>query len=190
MKLLKKSFSGALVAISFLFASSFSANSAVIKHDILDGFGDKIGEIAVELDNSALNTGIVDSFFDTTLSLVNISLGELYPWAAELIVLDFEAVVDSDNIAAGIEFFAVDTNDLDPPPVQWSYQLIYDAFDLNSSFIDVFTFDGNVVLFDFISLGQAEVTGLPPTNQVSAPATLGIFALAMAALYGRRKLIS
>ncbi|MFT6271008.1 MAG: hypothetical protein ACJAVV_003847, partial [Alphaproteobacteria bacterium] len=42
--------------------------------------------------------------------------------------------------------------------------------------------------FDSISLGQAQLSDLP--KPVSAPATLAIFTLAMAALYGRRKTIS
>ncbi|MFT4655683.1 MAG: hypothetical protein ACI82S_003353, partial [Patiriisocius sp.] len=74
------------------------------------------------------------------------------------------------------------------PDETWSYQLLVDAFDPTSSYIDIFDAFGDIVFFDVISLGQAELSDLP--EPVSAPATLAIFTLAMAALYGRRKIIS
>lgn len=189
MKLLKKGLSSVVLAASFLFASSFAANAVVIKHDILDGGAFKIGEIAVEFDNSLLDTGILDSGFGDPIALVDFNLEALgLTWAIDAFY--FEAVVDSDNVAAGIEFFTLDADDVGFSPADtWSYQLLYDALDLNASFIDIFDAFGDVVFFDFISLGQAEVTGMPVTN-VSAPATLGVFSLALAALYARRKQIS
>jgi hypothetical protein len=188
MKLINKSISSAVVAVGFLFASTFSANAAVIKHDIFDSV-EKIGEITVEFDNSLLDTGILDTGFGDVVTLVNFNLGELFSWADVLNPYYFEVVIDSDNIDAGVEFFSFDGDDVGFSAADtWSYQLLFDAFDLNSSFIDVFTAAGDAVVFDFISLGAAEVSDLPVSN-VSAPATLGVFALAMAGLYGRRKMI-
>ncbi|MFT5669962.1 MAG: hypothetical protein ACI8ZZ_001836 [Gammaproteobacteria bacterium] len=189
MKVIKKTISGAILAIGVLFAASFSANAVIIKHDIFaDTFG-KIGEIEVELLNSALNTGINDSAFDDTISLVSFNLLDIFGWADAFEIFSFEAAIDTDFIEAGIEFFAIDANDIGFPPAEtWSYQLLVDAFDPFSSFIDVFDANGDVIFFDSISLGQAELSDLP--KPVSAPATLAIFTLAMAALYGRRKIIS
>ncbi|MFT6270928.1 MAG: hypothetical protein ACJAVV_003767, partial [Alphaproteobacteria bacterium] len=77
MTLIKKSVSGAILAIGVLFAASFSANAVIIKHDIFADSLGKIGEIEVELLNSALNTGINDSAFDDTISLVSFNLLDL-----------------------------------------------------------------------------------------------------------------
>jgi hypothetical protein len=188
MKVIKKTISGAILAIGVLFAASFSANAVIIKHDIFaDTFG-KIGEIEVELLNSALNTGINDSAFDDTISLVSFNLLDLVG-SDSFEFFGFEVVIDTDFIEAGIEFFALDANDAGfPPDETWSYQLLVDAFDPTSSYIDIFDAFGDIVFFDVISLGQAELSDLP--EPVSAPATLAIFTLAMAALYGRRKIIS
>ncbi|MFT6270375.1 MAG: hypothetical protein ACJAVV_003209 [Alphaproteobacteria bacterium] len=188
MKVLKKSVSGAILAIGVLFAASFSANAVIIKHDIFADSVGKIGEIEVELLNSALNTGINDSAFDDTISLVSFNLLDLIG-ADSFDVFNFEAVIDTDFVEAGLEFFALDADDVGFSPADtWSYQLLVDAFDPFSSFIDIFDAFGDVVFFDSISLGQAQLSDLP--KPVSAPATLAIFTLAMAALYGRRKTIS
>jgi hypothetical protein len=168
-----------------LFAASFNANAVVIKHDILDSASNKIGEIEVELVNSALNTGINDSAFDDTISLRFFNLGDLFTWGDPLASLSFDAAIDTDSIEAGIEFFSIDANDVGfDPEDTWSYQLLYDAFDLNNSFIDVFTADGTLVVFDTISLGQAQLSNLP--QLVSAPATAFIFTLTMLFIYSRR----
>jgi hypothetical protein len=188
MKLLMKSFSSAVLAASFLITSSFSANAVIIKHDILDSIG-KVGEVTVELDNALLNTGLVDSAFDTGITLLDFSLGDLYSWADDLASYSFEAVIDSDNINAGIEFFASDADDVGFSAADtWAYDIIYDAFDPGFSFLDAFTSDGTIVYFDFITFGAAEISDLPVA--ASAPASVGVFALAMVAFFGRRKVLS
>jgi hypothetical protein len=191
MKNLKKLVSSSVLAIGVLFASSFAANSAVITQTIvgdgtgsLSGFAGDWGTISVEMDNADLNTGVLlDTAFGDNITLLSFNLNELLGGAFPLTTILFEAVIDSDNVMAGVEAFEIDAVDSDP----WSYQLTFDAF-TGDGFLDIFNETNALVGFGGFTLGVATVTGLPVA--VSAPATIAVFSLAMAGLYGRRKQLS
>ena len=191
MKNLKKLVSSSVLAIGVLFASSFAANSAVITHTIIgDGTGSLAsfagdwGTISVEVDNADLGNGPLETAFGDNIALVSLDFLELV--GLDLSASFFEAVVDGDNIMAGIESFEVDADDVVGAGTDtWAYQMTFDAFG-SGGFLDIF--DGNLVAFGGFTLGDATVTGLPVA--VSAPATIAVFSLAMAGLYGRRKQLS
>ncbi|MAD77314.1 MAG: hypothetical protein CML20_21485 [Rheinheimera sp.] len=182
MKSITKLISKSLFAITLMFATSFAANAGLIniKQDIIGDFYGKIGSIEIQIDNSQLNTGILDTAFGDSITLINFNLSDLYSWGDVFNVFLFEVVIDSDNIFAGIEFFEFDGDDVGFGPFTWSYQMIFDdAFGFG--FLEVFDLDGNLVDFDSISLGAAQV--------VSAPSTIALFTLAMGALLFRRRRI-
>lgn len=177
MKNLKKLVSSSVLAISLMFAASFSANAILIKQDIFDSIGDRIGSISVSINQSALNTGELDTSFGDVINLVEFELGGLYPWSDVLDVIFFDAEIDSNNLAAGIEYVNFDSNDVGFGADTWAYSLIYDI-NIGFGFLDVFDFNGNLFRFENITLGAAEV---------SAPATIGLAALALGVVLMRRK---
>ena len=182
MKSLKKLISKSLLAITLMFATSFAANATLIniKQDIIGDFFGKIGSIEIQINKNQLNTGVLDTAFGDEITLVNINLSDLYSWGDVFDIFLFEVVIDSDNIYAGIEFFEFDGDDVGFGPLTWSYQMFYEAaFDFG--YLEVFDLDGNLVEFDSFRLGTAQV--------VSAPSTLALFTLAMAALLIRRRRI-
>jgi hypothetical protein len=186
MKYLKKLISKSLLAITLIFATSFAANAGLIniKHDIFgDAFG-KIGSIEVQIDESLLNTGVLDTVFGDEITLVNINLSDLFSWGDVFDRYLFEVVIDSNNIFAGIEFFEFDADDVGFGPATWSYQMVYDSF-LEFGFLEVFDLSGSLVLETEFSLGAAQISAL----QVSAPSTIALFTLAMGALLIRRRRI-
>ena len=182
MKSLKKLISKSLLAITLMFATSFAANATLINitHDIIGDFYGKIGTIEVQINKNQLNTGILDTAFGDDITLVNINLSDLYSWGDVFDIFFFEVAIDSDNIYAGIEFFEFDGDDVGFGPFTWSYQMFYDAT-LGFGFLEIFNLDGDLVDFDSITLGAAQV--------VSAPSTIALFTLAMGALLIRRRRI-
>ena len=182
MKSLTKLISNSLFAVTLIFATSFAANAGLIniKQDIFsDAFG-KIGSIEIQIDNSQLNTGVLDTAFGDDITLINFNLSDLFSWGDVFDIFLFEVVIDSDNIFAGIEFFNFDGDDVGFGPATWNYQMFYDSF-LEFGFLEVFNLSGNLVLETEISLGRAQV--------VSAPSTIALFTLAMGALLIRRRRI-
>ncbi|MFC4701338.1 PEP-CTERM sorting domain-containing protein [Glaciecola siphonariae] len=174
MKSLKKLVSNAILATSLLFASSFAANAVVITQDIIvDGF--TFGTIEVELTQTLANSGdIVDSGFDSGISLFSIELFGL-PTPA-FTQFDFQVAIDTADLSAGIEFFALDVqeNGFD----DWSYQFIFDTFDPFGNFIDIFSPAGFVFFSADVQLGEA---------RVSAPATIALLTLAIGGVLLRRQ---
>jgi hypothetical protein len=130
MKSLTKFISKSLFAITLMFATSFAANAGLIniKQDIIGDFYGKIGSIEIQIDDSLLNTGLLDTAFGDEITLININLSDLLSWGDVFTIFDFGAVIDSDNIYAGIEFFEFDADDVGFGPATWSYYMTYDAF--------------------------------------------------------------
>ncbi|MBV2128247.1 PEP-CTERM sorting domain-containing protein [Arsukibacterium indicum] len=181
MKSFKQLITKSLLALTFIFATSFTANATLINitQDIIGDTLGKIGSIEIQINKNQLNTGILDTAFGDEITLVNINLSDLYSWGDVFDIFLFEVAIDSDNIYAGIEFFEFDGDDVGFGPLTWSYQMVYDAFGF--SFLEVYDLGGNLVEFDTLSLGAAQV--------VSAPSTLALFTLAMGALLIRRRRI-
>ncbi|SNY55123.1 PEP-CTERM protein-sorting domain-containing protein [Arsukibacterium tuosuense] len=181
MKSLKKLISKSLLAITLMFATSFAANAGLINitHDINDLDGFKLGSIQVQIDESLLNTGFLDTAFGDEITLININLSDLLSWGDVFDIFDFGAVIDSDNIYAGIEFFEFDADDVGFGLETWSYYMTYDAFGL--SYLEIFDLSGNAIFETEFTLGAAQV--------VSAPSTIALFTLAMGGLLIRRRRI-
>jgi hypothetical protein len=179
MKNIIKLISKSCIAISLLLAVSFSANAILIKHDIfvaLDTYGSfQIGNIEVEMNQNLLNTGVVSSF-DGGISLVELN----FFGNVNFDIYDFEAVIDTDNLFAGIEFLILDITEQGFPD-NWSYQVEFDAYDAQYAFIDIFDSNDDLVDYGSVSLSQASV---------SAPSTFALFSLALIALYTRRKMLN
>lgn len=182
MKSLKKLLSKSLLAVTLIFATSFAANATLISitQDIIGDTLGKLGSIQVQVDESLLNTGLLDTAFGDEITLVNINLSDLYSWGDVFNIFLFEVAIDSDNIYAGIEFFEFDADDVGFGPFTWSYQMFYEAA-FNFGFLEVFDLDGNLVRAESFTLGTAQV--------VSAPSTIALFTLAMGLLLIRRRRI-
>lgn len=176
MKSLKNLVNSSLVAITLMFATSFAANAIVIKQDIIGNFYGKIGTVEVEIKQSALNTGLLSTAFGDNISMT-IELTDLYSWGDVFDVFFEEVEIDSDNLAAGVQFFSWDADDVGFGALTWNYQMFYDA-GTDFGFLDVFDLSGNLVDFDSFTLGAAEV---------SAPATVALLTLAMGLMFVRRK---
>ncbi|GAB2931274.1 PEP-CTERM sorting domain-containing protein [Rheinheimera gaetbuli] len=176
MKSLTKLISKSLLAITLIFSTSFAANAALIKQDIIGDIYGNIGYIEIAIDDSLLNTG----------SLLDSAYGEITLVSFRLFGLDvfdifgFSAVVDSDNIFAGIEFFEFDGDDVGFGADTLRYYLIVEAL-LGFGTLEVTDINGDFVGFDTLSFGTAQV--------VSAPSTIALFVLAMGGLLMRRRRI-
>lgn len=177
MKSLTKLISKSLLAITFIFSTSFAANAALIKQDIIGDSG-ILGSIEIRIDDSLLNTGVLDTAFGDVIALVNINLSGIYPWADVFDIFFFEVAINSDNIFAGIEFFEFDGDDVGFGADTWNYQMFFESA-FNFGFLDVYDMNGNVVGGQAFTLGTAQV--------VSAPSTIALFVLAMGGLLMRRR---
>ena len=186
MKSFKQLITKSLLALTFIFATSFTANATLINitQDIIGDTLGKIGSIEIQINENQLNTGILDTAFGDEITLVNINLSDLYSWGDVFDIFLFEVAIDSDNIVAGIEYFEFDGDDVGFGPLTWSYQMFFEAA-FEFGFLDVFDLDGNAVLGESFSLGAAQISAI----QVSAPSTIALFSLAMGALLIRRRRI-
>lgn len=174
MNYFKKLLFAVTLTLSSLGVTSFSANAGVIvTQDIFSGFG-QLGTVSIEIADSDVNNGLV-SVFD----FVEIEIFGLGSFGLE--VYDFEAVIDGDNVAAGLEFLYFDLEELLFTD-NWSYQLIFDAFDTAANFLDIFDSAGAPVYFsDQVSLGDAQI------SYVSEPSLIALFGLALVGMGVRRR---
>ena len=151
MKSLKNLFTSASLALALLF--SVNANAVLITQDI---FADGVlfGEVAYEVSNSALNSGeILDSAFDGQPTFAGISF---FGFDTGLL-FSFEAILDTSNVEAGLEFLAFDVldDDLTSPFI---YQLFVDSV-FGFGFLDIFDTNNNFVFFSSdVSLGDVQVS--------------------------------
>ena len=171
MKYFKKLLATALLCVSTLGLTSFSANAVLISHDIILNGSINLGSVTVEVDDTDLNTGLIDVFDFVELNLLG---GTVFD------VFDFEAVIDTDNISAGIEFLYFDVTELAFADM-WAYQVQYDAFDDTMNWADIFNLDANLVFFT-----QDVALSMPPTL-VSEPNIALLFLTAGLAMFVRRK---
>nr|WP_136250244.1 PEP-CTERM sorting domain-containing protein [Ningiella ruwaisensis] len=177
MKSLKGFFVKSIAAFSLIFAASFSSNAVLITQDIFAG-GINIGTVSVEFSESLIGTGEIDTDFDGEPVLTSLEFFGFFPAAG---VFDFFAVVDTDNMYAGIQLLGFDANDNDPT-LPWSYQVYIDTAFPEDNVVDIFNDADALVLFAFgedVFLGQATV--------VSAPAVIALFSLAIGGLLLRRR---
>ncbi|WP_445428279.1 PEP-CTERM sorting domain-containing protein [Alishewanella sp. HL-SH05] len=181
MKNLQKLLSHSLLLITLMFTTSFAANAGLIniKHDIIGSSFGKMGSIEVQISDSLLNTGYLDTRFSDQITLVNINLSDLYPWGDLFDIFLFDVGIDSNNIYAGIEFFEFDGDDVGFGADTWSYYMLFDAFSFG--YLEVFDLNRTSVFFEEFTLGAAQV--------VPAPSTLVLLMLGMGGLMLRRKRI-
>lgn len=150
MKSIKKIVASASLALSLLF--SVNASAVIITQDIIvDGI--VFGDVSYEISSAALNSGdIFDSFFDGQPTLAGVSFFGFGTSA----VFGFEAVFDTFDISAGLEFLAFDVVD-DDLVNPFTYQFIIDTF-AGFGFLDVFDADDNFVFFSAdVALGDVQV---------------------------------
>lgn len=174
MTYLKKIIFAASLAVASL-GFSTASNAALITHDILfdDGvvfFGDKVGEVTVHLfENGA--TGLQDISDFESFTFFGFDVSDVF---------GFEAIIDRDDVFAGLEFLAFDVDVID---IDAAVLAIYDAFALDpafDNFMDVFEIStGGLITFGEISLSEARV--------VSEPSIAALFALALIGFGLRRR---
>ncbi|MBO1256289.1 hypothetical protein J3L16_11410 [Alteromonas sp. 5E99-2] len=147
MKSIKKLFTSASLALALLF--SVNANAVLITQDIVVD-GDVFGEVAFEVSNSALNSGaIIDTFFDGQPAFAGISFFGVDTDA----LFSFDAVLDTSNISAGLEFLSFDS--LNGSLI---FQLVVDTFS-GSGFLDVFDANNDLIFFSSdVTLGSVNVS--------------------------------
>ncbi|QJR79483.1 PEP-CTERM sorting domain-containing protein [Alteromonas pelagimontana] len=170
MKSLKRLCSAAvLMSCSLLFATS--SNAAIINQSIIVEGSVKVGQITMNLDDSLLNTGLVSSYDTDDFSLVGLSiLGN-----SLLEFFDFEAIIDTANVAAGLEFLYFDVLETIYDD-NWSYQLTYDKYNPESNFLDVFdSFNLPMIVSNDIQLVVPE------------PSVFALFVVAMGFMVSRRR---
>ncbi|MCC2616882.1 PEP-CTERM sorting domain-containing protein [Aestuariibacter halophilus] len=168
MKFVKHYFAALLLVLGTV----STAQATLITHDVLID-GTAYGEITIDTID-----GVDDGFgflsFDTFTSFT------MFGRDMGFSVFDFEAIVDSTNLFAGIEFLAFDTESFDG----YAFQGIFDAFAFDpalDNFIDIFdTFSGNPVVFGELSLSA-------PPAVVSEPGVAVLFMTALAGLFIRRR---
>ncbi|MBN7822205.1 PEP-CTERM sorting domain-containing protein [Bowmanella yangjiangensis] len=157
---------------------STQANAALITQDLIevasDGSTGIIGSITIDT-NGALydpvfGTGEVLSFVSFNFLGYDIPVEDGY---------SFQAIFDTNNIYAGIEFLDFD---IDFSLPGWAFQGYFDAFDNpDYNYFTVFDSGSADLLFvNGLALGQASV--------VSEPATLVMFGLMLGLLGMRRKM--
>lgn len=161
MKYFKNLVCAATLAITSLgFASS--ANAALITQDILLD-GAVYGSVTVNT-NAADSFGLIESFVNLVLDGKEI---------AETFI--FTAIVDANNVFAGIESLDFDLGSADG----FAYQGIFDAFNPTSNRLDVFDGNGDLISFGPMTLSQ-------PPSVVSEPSIAAMMMLALLALGVRR----
>lgn len=140
--MLKKLLSQAVLLLAMTFATT--ANAVLITQDInVDDAGFTLGSISIQIDDADLGNGLVSVSEFADLTLFGIS---------DLDVFGFEAVIDTNNIYAGIEFLFFDVQEIGFD--FWNYQLIYDNFAPGANFVDIFDSTGPVFFSTEISLGE------------------------------------
>lgn len=177
MTYLKKVMMAALL-VATTAMTSMSAQAVLITQDIFvtneaSGAEFQLGSVTIDIADTDLNNGFVSAFDFVSFDIFGWDLLEIY---------GFEAVVDGDNVFAGIEFLAFDVEELgliDP----WNYQLTFDAFDSGANFVDIFDSSFDLVFFSS-TLRLGDVTAVPE------PSAIALIGLALMTMVGvrRRKL--
>ena len=192
MKIIKNIVLAATMAVVSLGFTSFSANADLVRISQSvesDYFGGSIANIVIEFDYALLGDGLIDTAFLDAADYDLVFL-EVYGVPDFLLnIVDFQAIVDGDNITAGLEFLYLDVDDQPGADLfgfdAWVYQLEINAFEPRFNGFDIFDVTtGDVVDFDFgdsLSFGDASV------SYVSAPSVIALFGLALAFVGFRRK---
>ncbi len=165
----KKLLSKAILVLAMSFAAT-NVHAVLITQDInVDDAGFTLGTLSIEIDDAALGNGLVSVFEFTDLNLLGVPSFDVF---------GFEAIIDTDNIYAGIEFLFFDVQEVGFD--FWNYQLIYDQFAPSANFLDIFDDSGNPIFFSSdISLGKAAV--------VPEPAAIALMLAGLFSLRLRRK---
>jgi hypothetical protein len=166
-----------LLSISLAFGALGAANATLISQDILlnsdlDNVDEYqvIGNITISLDNMDVDAGF-GYVYDTWESFT------FYGYEADPVPDQFIAIVDVDNIAAGIEALDFDVTLFST----LSFNGFIDAFDPAGSINYSFFNNADASLIDTGALAFGNATVVP------APATLVLFLTAVVALTSRRK---
>lgn len=191
MKCIKNIMLAASIALASL-GMSFSANADLVRISQSvesEYFGGSIASFVFEFDYALLNTGLIDTAFleVSDYSLVYLEVFGLPDFF--LNINDFQAVVDTDNIDAGLEFLYFEVDDQPYSDLfsldAWAYQLEVDSFEPDFNLFDIFELD-SAAFVDFDS-GTSLSFGDASISYVSAPSVLALFGLSLVFVGIRRR---
>lgn len=197
--MLNKLFLKTLFTLSFVLAVSNTANATLITQDILfdsfetaDEIYESIGYISIDTENAFTYevedslTGVV-STLGSVSAWVDFELFGLTFWTEEesnaaleplILPFYFEAVFDTNNLAAGLEFLTFDLNET--LYNEYAFSSTTDLFGINLPF-SIINEAGELLEAGYLAFGDAKLTTVPE------PTSLLLFLAAAIGLTTRRK---
>jgi hypothetical protein len=195
--MLNKLFLKTLFTLSFVLAVSNTANATLITQDILfdsfetaDEIYESIGYISIDTDSAIINDIYNDGslMLGTVSAWVDFELFGLTFWTEEesnaaleplILPFYFEAIFDTNNLAAGLEFLTFDLNET--LYNEYAFSSTTDLFGINYPF-SIFNEAGELLLeAGYLAFGDAKLTTVPE------PTSLLLFLAAAIGLTTRRK---
>lgn len=180
MKKIKSLFSAAVLSCCALLFSA-SSNAVLITTTVNLG-GIDFATVETSLDDTLIDSGLgLVSTYDS----IGFDLVDLYIPIADgynPFTWDFEAMIDVDNIMAGLEFLTFDVEDDDG----WLYYLYADLVSPDDSYGSIYDASSGSYLWESFGT-DVIVTSTVAVTAVSEPAVLGLFAMAFAGMMIRRR---
>ncbi|MEG3767526.1 PEP-CTERM sorting domain-containing protein [Alteromonas sp. 14N.309.X.WAT.G.H12] len=180
MKKIKSLFSAAILSCCALLFSA-SSNAVLITTTV------NLGTVELATVQTSLDDSLIDSGMGvvSTYDMVGFDLVDLYIPLADgwnPYTWDFEAMIDVDNVMAGVEYLTFDVED----DGGWLYYLYVDLMSTYDNYGSIYDLYSGGYVFEAFEDDVTLVSSVG-TVAVSEPAVFGLFAMAFAGLVLRRR---